>query len=138
MNSERGDRSGAVAAGEGLSRAADGVPRWQRAYLIACGAIVLGILGLCAADFGRWARPIYLPYARSWQWTSDPPAGVAMGYYGLLVWALAGAAVGAAAIAVGARLWRRPLPPNALSLVGAWTLTAAVFGVAYFAWTIAP
>lgn len=126
--------------GDDAGAAAD-APRWQRAYLTACLAIIGGAF---AYWFPSWAQaPIlsYLPVER--RWTTSPPAGViAMAYPGLVLWGAAGALVGAGLGAlIGTALDRgtpRPLSPPALRLCGAWAVTAIVLTGWYYTWNLWP
>ncbi|MEZ4366982.1 MAG: hypothetical protein R2939_11925 [Kofleriaceae bacterium] len=114
------------------------MPRWQRAYVIACAGALTGLLVACAVDFGRWPRPYYAPYARAWTFGAAAPPGVSMGYFGIVVWALAAAAIGAGAAALVLRWRATTIAPSVLRLLGAWTLTAAALASAYFTWMIWP
>lgn len=119
---------------------ADGgrVPPWQTRYVVACAGLIAGMVAACAADFGRWPRLMYLPYARRWLVGTESPGGIAMMYPGIVLWGVA-AALGAAAVAAGLLRWRRqPLPTAALRVTGAWAMTAGLLGAAYFTWMILP
>jgi hypothetical protein len=112
-------------------------PRWQRAYLIACCAIIGGAFAYWVPSWAEAPILAYLPIERAW--TFSPPAHtVAMVYVGLLLWGAAGALVGALVGAASARLWRRPLSAAALRLFGAWAFSAIVLTGWYYTWALWP
>ena len=57
---------------------------------------------------------------------------------GTVLWGASGALVGAALGAGGARLWRRPLPPRTIGLLGAWAMTAFLYAGTYYMWNLWP
>jgi len=113
-------------------------PRWQVAYAAAtCGAIGWCVAYvLCSAL--SWPRLTYFPYEGSWALMSGRMPPWAMGYVGTVLWGVGGGAIGAALGGVGARLWRRPLPPLAITLLGAWAAIAFVFAGTYYLWNLWP
>jgi len=114
------------------------VPRWQLRYAIACAAIIGWSLAYALASWSRWPRVIYDPLAREWSVASRLPSPVPIDYLGLVAWGTGGAALGAALALVASRFWKKPLPPIALTLLGAWALTAFLYAGTYFTWTLWP
>ena len=113
------------------------MPRWQKAYLIACCALIGGAFAYAACDWGQWPKLTYLPVRG--ELTMHPPAGaVAMAYLGIVAWGIGGAACGAIVGAIGCRVWRRPLPGRWLGLFGAWAITAILLAGWYYTWTLWP
>ena len=84
-------------------------PPWQRVYVIAALAIIGGTIAYGMCDWGGWTRLQHDPYTGAWWWADGPTQKVAINYYGMLLWALGGAAVGGALAAVALRVVRRPL-----------------------------
>jgi hypothetical protein len=73
-------------------------------------------------------RPTYFPLEHRWAFVRDAP-GLAMVYYGQLLWALvAGGMGGAAGAAVGRRV---PLSREACILVTGWTAAVLVFTILF-------
>lgn len=113
------------------------MPRWQRAYVIATCALIAAAFAYAGCAWGHWPVLSYLPVAG--RWTLHPPPGaIAMGYLGTLAWGAGGAAVGAIAGAALCAIVRRPWPPLALRLLGAWALTALVLAGGFYAWSLWP
>src|SRR5262249_56988235 len=84
------------------------MPRWQRVYLSACAGIVAFALGYALTDYAHIPRLYYLPTERSFRLAARLP-GLAIGYYGLILWgALAGVVAAAATWALAGRA-RRPV-----------------------------
>jgi hypothetical protein len=114
---------------------------FQRAYLVACCAIIGGSLAYWLAHWAELPVLLYVPLQR--RWTFEPPLTTpAITYFGLLLWggagtlcgALAGAGIDAAANAA----LRRPLSASALRLFGAWAITAFVLTGWYYTWNLWP
>jgi hypothetical protein len=114
------------------------MPRWQLRWAIACCAIVGWSLAYALASWSQWTRLVYDPLARTWAWRSRMTSAVPIDYWGLVLWGLGGATLGAVIALVGARVWRRPLPRGAQLLLGAWALTAFLYAGTYFTWTLWP
>ena len=113
------------------------MPRWQRAYLTLCAAIVGFALAYFACDFGRWTRLLYDPWQRAWHW-SDAPGPHDMVYFGTILWGLAGAAlVGGASWLICGRV-RHELGSRWNLLPAAWALTAFAFTGLYYTWNLRP
>ncbi len=114
------------------------MPRWQRAYLAACFAA----MGFCVAyvlcDYAEWPRLTYDQYGRSWELVDGRVVGLPSNYVGTVLWGLGGAAVGGAAGWVVGTVRRRALSNAALSLVGAWTVSAFIYGGLYYTWSLWP
>ncbi len=113
-------------------------PSWQRVYVIATAAIIGGSLAYFLCDWGGWTRLQYDPYTGAWWWQDGPTQKVAINYYGTVLWALGGGAVGGAVAALALRLHRRPLPSEAIAVLAAWALTGFALGGLYYVWTLWP
>jgi hypothetical protein len=111
--------------------------RWQRAYVIATCAIIGGAFAYAACDWGQWPKLVYLPVTGELTF-SPPPGAITIAYWGMLLWALGGAACGALAGAVLVRLVRRPWSDRALQLFGAWAITAVLLTGLYYTWNLWP
>jgi hypothetical protein len=113
------------------------MPRWQRALLLATCAVIGGALAYAACDWGRWPKLTYLPVTG--ELTLHPPPGaIAMGYVGMVLWGLGGAACGTLVGAGLTRLRPHPWPTAALHLVAAWAGTALLLAGLYFTWSLWP
>ncbi|MEO6772244.1 MAG: hypothetical protein ABI467_04385 [Kofleriaceae bacterium] len=113
------------------------MPRAQRAYVIAMGALIGAAFAYAACDWGHWPCLAYLPITG--EVVIRAPAGaIAMVYWGLIAWGVGGAACGAALGVIACALWKRPLPERALQLVGAWAITAIMLAGSYFTWSLWP
>ena len=110
------------------------MPRWHRAYLVACAFVTAYALGYAAADYLRLPRLTYHQHARLLRWEAPGGASIPSGYLGLWLWALAAGLAAAALAWAAGRLRRAPLSPRALALGAAWSLTAAALAGAYRAW----
>lgn len=113
------------------------MPRWQRAYAIATCALIGAALAYALCDWARWPRLTYLPL-RGGVVMDAPADALSMNYLGVVAWGLGGAACGALVAALGARAWRRPLPPIVLQLLGAWAITAILLAGAYYTFSVWP
>jgi hypothetical protein len=112
-------------------------PPWQRAYLLACCAIIGGALAYWLPHWAGLPVLLYIPLERRYTFT-PPLASPAITYYGLLLWGAAGTLVGGVAGFAIARLVRRPLSATALRVFGAWALTAFVLTGWYYTWNLWP
>jgi hypothetical protein len=113
------------------------IPRAQRAFVIAMCATIGGAFAYAACDWGQWPRLAYLPLQRAF--AMPAPAGtIAMMYWGIMLWGLGGAVVGALVGIVACAAWRRPWPDRALQLLGGWAITAIVLAGAYYTWNLWP
>ena len=105
-------------------------------------ASMCGVIGWCAAyvlcDALAWPRLSYFPYEGAWALTSGRAAPATMTYVGTVLWGASGGAIGAAVGAIGARAWRRPLPDQALRVLGGWALIAFALSGSYFLWNLWP
>lgn len=107
--------------------------RGQRAFVTVCAAAIAYALAYVAVDYAKLPHPFYDPLARSWRLAARVP-GVAMGYFGLWLYALA------AAVVVGGAAWlltarrRTPVAERTLGLLAAWTATAWVLAAGYYVW----
>lgn len=114
-----------------------GLPRWQRAYLIACAILIGGAFAYWLPSWAEAPMLTYLPLER--RWTFSPPSqSLTMVYYGLLLWGAGGALSGGLLAAVLVRLLRRPVSDHVLRLVGAWAATGFVLTGWYYTWSLWP
>ena len=113
-------------------------PRWQIVYAAAtCGLIGwFAAYGLCEAL--AWPRLTYFPYADTWTIHAGAPPPGAMGWFGVVLWGVGGGVVGAALGAAGARAWKKPVPPIAMTLLGAWALAGGALVALYYLWSLSP
>src|SRR4051812_47396769 len=113
------------------------MPKWMRAYVIACCALIGGAFAYAACDWGQWPRLTYLPIRG--EMTMHAPAGsVAMTYIGNVAWGIGGAACGAIVGAMLCRVAPRAWSAKWLQLFGAWAITAILLAGAYFTWITWP
>lgn len=114
------------------------VKRWQVVY----AAAMCGVIGWCVAyllcDALAWPRLTYFPYEGAWAMTAGRAQPATMTYVGNVLWGVGGGALGAAIGALGARAIRRPLPARAITLLGAWALTAFLLTGLYYLWNLWP
>ena len=113
------------------------VPRWQRAYVIACAAIVGGAFAYALCDWAQWPRVTYLPI-RGELVLHAPPGAIAITYLGVVAWGAGGAVCGALLGALGCAIARKPFGDRALQLLGAWAITAILLAGFYETWTLWP
>jgi hypothetical protein len=110
------------------------MPRWQRAYVAACAAVIGYCLMYAGATYGRLPKLTYYQIDHLWKWQKRPEGPVPSAFVGLWVWALvAGIVAGAAAWALGA-LRKRPIGERGLTLAMAWAATAFVVVGGYYTW----
>jgi len=114
------------------------VPRWQVVYAAVMTAILGWSIAYVLCDWAGWPRLTYFPYEHAWRFVAGKAGQVPMNYVGTILWGLSGGLVGAALGAVGARLWRRPLPQRAIALLGAWAMTAFLYAGSYYMWNLWP
>ncbi len=110
-------------------------PTWATHYVIACCAIIGGVLAYCGSDFADWPKLTTAPLTGAIIVASKSNDG-GITYWGSLLWGLGGAAIGGAGGLAGAR-WvvdRR----SALQLLGAWACTALVLASLYIVWSLWP
>lgn len=105
----------------------------MRRYFAICGAIVGWALGVLLPQYGRWPSLWLDPQTHRWFFARSP-GPIPIGYYGLILWGIAGAAVGALA---GAALARRRRDES-FGLAAAWALTALVVAAAYYTFELWP
>lgn len=114
------------------------MPTSQRAYVIAMCALIGAAFAYAASDWGRWTHVAYLPVRGTWAFASGGFGGIAMHFYGLILWGLGGLAVGALVGAGLCRVMPRAWPERRLQLFGAWALAAFVLAGGYFTWGLWP
>lgn len=113
------------------------MPAWQRRFVIACAAVIGYCVAYVVCDFGGFSKLTYDPLDRTWFFT-DQPTPIAMGYLGIVLWGLGGAAVASAIAYVATRLLDRELPGQVNNLMGAWALTAFAYAGVYYTWGLWP
>ncbi|HJZ86530.1 MAG TPA: hypothetical protein VKN99_15220 [Polyangia bacterium] len=110
----------------------------MRRYFAVCGGIIGWALGVLVPAYGRWPAPTYDPAARRW-FVSRFPGPLPIGYYGLVLYGLAGALVGAGLARALRRPGRRAEGSEASIWLGAaWALTALVVVGAYYTFQLWP
>jgi hypothetical protein len=113
-------------------------PAWQRVHAIAAVAVIGGTLAYALCDWSGWTRLQLDPYDGSWWWQDGATRKVPINYYGGLLWALGGAAVGAGLATLVTALWRRPVPAAVSAVLSAWALTGVALTGAYYTWNLWP
>ena len=102
-----------------------------------CAAIVAFAFMYTLPIYARLPRTFYDPLARRWFVASSAPP-VPMGYWGQIVWGIAGALIaGGGVMMLTAR--KKNAPPvrpseRAFALGTAWTLTMIAIVLGYFTW----
>ena len=114
------------------------MPPGQRAFLAACAGVIGYAIAYVLSDFGPLVRLTYFPEEHQWQLIERPPTPVPMAYYGMPLWGLGGAVVGAALVYGASRVVDRPVPDRWLQLAAGWALSAVVLACAYFLWNLWP
>ncbi len=114
------------------------MPRSQRAYVIAMCAIIAAAFAYAASNWGQWTHVAYLPVRGELAVGDGGFGGLAMHYYGLVLWGFGGLVVGGLAGALLCRAAPRPWPPRALNLLGAWAVVAILLAGGYFTWSLWP
>lgn len=103
-------------------------------FASACAAALIGwALGYGLPVYGHFSSLWYDPQRRAWL-LGPRPGPVPMGYYGQLLWALGGAALGLLVFVLIDRLGVRRSPRPSASLPTAWALTALLLVGAWFSW----
>ena len=102
-------------------------------YFAVCGGLTGWALGVLVPSYARWPTPFYDPAARRWLLarTAGP---LPIGYYGLVLYGVAFALIGAA---VG-RLAGRRAQSESIWLGAAWAMTAVVVTCAYYTFQLWP
>lgn len=114
------------------------MPTWQRAYFIACAAVIGWCLAYVLSDFAGWPSLTYFQYERAWRLVEGRPGFLPSNYVGTVLWGVGGAVVAGLLTWLGSRFVRRELPRRHLMLAGAWALTAFAMGGLYFTWNLWP
>jgi hypothetical protein len=127
-----GERAAPAAA----TASAAGMPRDQRAFVVAMCAIIGGAFAYAACEWGSWPRLKYLPLRGELAWDGGP--SIAIVYIGIIAWGVGGLVSGALVGALLCRLWPRPWPDRALHLFGAWAIAAVLLAGGYFTWSLWP
>ena len=113
------------------------MPRWQRAYVIACAAIIGGAFAYAMCEWAQWPRLTYLPNSGEIA-LHVPPGAIAVTYLGIVAWGAGGALVGAVIGALACAAFKRTLGARVLQLLGAWAITAILLAGFYYTWTLWP
>lgn len=112
--------------------------RGRVVYLALCVATIGFALGFVYPAITPQAVLWYYPLERRWAYEVEP-TGLAMDFYGRLLLALATGAVSFAAGFALVHRWRRAAilaHPAVVGLVTAWALTAVLFAMLNFGWTL--
>jgi len=109
--------------------------RWQRAYLVATCALIGATFAYAACDWGQWPRLAYYPLQEST--TFAKREGIAMIYWGTMLWGAGGLVLGALVGAILARVVK-VWSTRALQLFGAWAITGVVLAGTYYTWNLWP
>ena len=107
--------------------------RREAGYLGGCAAAIGGALGYALPAYAHLHNLYYDPIARRFLFGARPGA-IPMGYYGQLLYALAGALLCGAATWAIATVRKRPLSDQAVGMAATWALTALGLVTAYFTW----
>ena len=105
----------------------------MKRYFALCGAIIGWALGVLVPSYGRWPSIWLDPQTHRW-YVARAAGPVPIGYYGLVVWGIVGAAAGAL---VGRALSRRGRDES-FGLAAAWALTAILVAAAYYTFQLWP
>lgn len=109
------------------------MPRAQRIFVAVCAWAVVYALAYVIVDYAKVPHPVYDPLGRSWRLAARV-SGVPMGYVGQWLYALlAGTVVGGVAWWLAGKR-RGPVADRTLGLLAAWTGTAWLVAVGYYAW----
>lgn len=110
--------------------------RGRVVYLALCVATIGFALGFVYPAITPQAVLWYYPLEGRWAYEIEP-TGLAMDFYGRALLALAAAAVSFAGGYVVFRRWRRAVAhPTVLGLFTAWAITATLFAMLNFGWTL--
>lgn len=112
-------------------------PAWHRTFIVATAAIVVAAGGYGLCDWAGWTRLNLEPYSGDWSWQHGATQRVPINYYGNLLWAVGGGAIGAT-IGYAATVRRPALTASWLRLASAWALTAFAITGTYFWWRLWP
>jgi hypothetical protein len=114
-----------------------GMPRWQRAYVIAMCAVIGGAFAYAACDWAQWPRLTYYPLTGALAMEARAGA-ITINYLGVFAWGVGGAAVGAIAGWLLSTITRKPWRVQTLQVFGAWAITAVVLTGMYYTWNLWP
>ena len=101
-----------------------------------CAAIVGYALLYTLPIYARLPRTFYDPLARRW-FVASSASSVPMGYYGQIVWGIAGALIVSGVVMMLTSRRARAgatAPDRAFALGTAWTLTTIAIVLGYFTW----
>jgi|GEM_PF-7015142 len=102
-----------------------------RNFVLGCAGLIGFALGYALPSFARLSKIFYDPLARTWMWSNGPPGALPIGY-GLIAYGIAGAVVAVGLASIMVRLMKPT--DRAFALGAAWTLTAPIVVMAYYAW----
>jgi hypothetical protein len=105
----------------------------MKPYFTVCGAVIGWCVGIIGPTYGRWPGLYYDPFAHRWLF-GRPTGPAPIGYYGLVLEGAACALLGGLA---ARGLARRP-STDATPLAAAWTATAVLLALAYYAFELWP
>jgi len=109
--------------------------RTHARYCAACGGVMGWSLGALLPSYGRWPMLFYDPAQSRW-FVARSAGPVPIGYYGLLLYGLAFALVGAGVGALAGR--REPRSADSVWLGATWALTALLVCGAYYTFQLWP
>lgn len=113
----------------------DHAASWATHYVIACCAIIGGILAYCGSDFADWPKLTIAPLTSAATVVSKNTDG-GITYWGALLWGAGGAAIGGA---IGLACARWVVPRRAaMQLLGAWAIAALTLASLYIVWSLWP
>ena len=112
------------------------VGRRYAVYLGLCAASIVFSLVFVAPSFHPFSVLWYFPLEHRWE-LALRPRGLAIDWFGRLLWAAIAAPIAYVAAAFAARRMRRP-STSALTLWTAWMVTAAILAAALFVYQLAP
>jgi hypothetical protein len=104
-----------------------------RVFYATCAGLVGFALMYTLPIYARLTRTFYDPVARRW-FLADHATPIPMGYYGQIVWGVAGALIAAGVAMVVASRSKSAPSARGFALGAAWTLTAIVIVLGYFTW----
>jgi hypothetical protein len=105
----------------------------MRRYFVICGAIIGWALGVLLPQYGRWPQLWLDPQTRR-VFVARAAGALPIGYYGLILWGILGASVGAACGFALARKGKN----ESFGLAAAWALTAILVAAAYYTFQLWP
>jgi hypothetical protein len=105
----------------------------ERRAIVFVGSLLGFVIGYALVPYAHLPNLYYDPLARSW-FIARETGPLPIAYYGMCLYALAGALVGGALGSVVAWLVRKPLSPRGVVLLCGWGLTLPLIVMTYFGW----